>query len=78
MNFVFIIDTSLSMGQTIDSISYLDTAKSTIKKFICDREYNNYQIKRTKYDKYFLLTFSDIVDEKFCLNSWACSSNIEF
>ena len=77
MNFVFIIDTSLSMGQTIDSISYLDTAKSTIKKFICDREYNNYQIKRTKYDKYFLLTFSDIVDEKFCLNSWACSSNIE-
>ena len=77
MNFVFIIDTSLSMGQTIDSISYLDTAKSTIKKFICDREYNNYQIKRTKYDKYFLLTSSDIVDEKFCLNSWACSSNIE-
>ena len=75
MNFVFIVDTSLSMAQTFDSISYLDIAKSNIRKFIFDRELNNYQIKRTKYDKYFLLTSSDVVDDKFCLNSW--SSNTE-
>ena len=75
MNFVFIVDTSLSMAQTFDSISYLDIAKSNIRKFICDRELNICQIKRTKYDKYFLLTFSDIVDDNFCLKSW--SSNTE-
>ena len=75
MNFVFIVDTSLSMAQTFDSISYLDIAKSNIRKFIFDRELNNYQIKRTKYDKYFLLSSSDVVDDKFCLNSW--SSNTE-
>ena len=71
MNFVFIIDTSLSMAQTFDSISYLDIAKSNIKKFVCDREYNNYQLKRTKYDKYFLLTFSDIIDENYFFKSWS-------
>ena len=75
MNFVFIVDTSLSMAQTFDSISYLDIAKSNIRKFICDRELNICQIKRTKYDKYFLLTFSDVVDDNFCLKSW--SSNTE-
>ena len=71
MNFVFIIDTSLSMAQTFDSISYLDIAKSNIKKFVCDRELNNYQLKRTKYDKYFLLTFSDIIDENYFFKSWS-------
>ena len=75
MNFVFIVDTSLSMAQTFDSISYLDIAKSNIRKFICDREMNICQTKRTKYDKYFLLTFSDVVDDNFCLKSW--SSNTE-
>ena len=75
MNFVFIIDTSLSMAQTFESISYFDIAKSNIRKFVYDREYNNYQLKRIKYDKYFLLTFSDIIDENYFFKSW--SSNTE-
>ena len=43
MNFVFIVDTSLSMSQTFDSISYLDIAKSNIRKFVIEREISNYQ-----------------------------------
>ena len=75
MNFVFIIDTSLSMSQTFDSISYLDIAKSNIRKFICEREMNNYQLKRQKFDKYFLLTFSKILDEKFFIQSWSTNTD---
>ena len=75
MNFVFIIDTSLSMSQTFDSISYLDIAKSNIRKFICEREMNNYQLKRQKFDKYFLLTFSKILEEKFFIQSWSTNTD---
>ena len=75
MNFVFIIDTSLSMSQTFDSISYLDIAKSNIRKFICEREMNNYQLKRQKFDKYFLLTFSKILDEKYFIQSWSTNTD---
>ena len=71
MNFVFIVDTSLSMTQTFDGISYLDIAKSNIRKFIFEREINNYQLKRPKFDKYFLLTLSKILDENFFLKSWS-------
>ena len=75
MNFVFIIDTSLSMAQTFDSISYLDIAKSNIRKFIFEREINNYQLKRLKFDKYFLLTFSKILDEKFFIQNWSTNTD---
>ena len=75
MNFVFIIDTSLSMAQTFDSISYLDIAKSNIRKFIFEREINNYQLKRLKFDKYFLLTFSKILDEKFFIQNWSINTD---
>ena len=71
MNFVFIVDTSLSMSQTFDSISYLDIAKSNIRKFVIEREISNYQNNNKKYDKYILLTFSQVCDEKFFLNSWS-------
>ena len=75
MNFVFIIDTSLSMAQTFDSISYLDIAKSNIRKFIFEREINNYQLKKPKFDKYFLLTFSKILDEKFFIQNWSTNTD---
>ena len=75
MNFVFIIDNSLSMAQTFDSISYLDIAKSNIRKFIFEREINNYQLKRLKFDKYFLLTFSKILDEKFFIQNWSTNTD---
>ena len=75
MNFVFIIDTSLSMAQTFDNISYLDIAKSNIRKFISEREYNNYLIKRPKFDRYFLLTFSKIVDDNYFLKSWSTTTD---
>ena len=75
MNFVFIIDTSLSMAQTFDSISYLDIAKSNIRKFIFEREINNYQLKKPKFDKYFLLTFSKILDEKFFIQNWSINTD---
>ena len=75
MNFVFIIDTSLSMAQTFDSISYLDIAKSNIRKFIFEREINNYQLKKPKFDKYFLLTFSKIFDEKFFIQNWSINTD---
>ena len=75
MNFVFIIDTSLSMAQTFDSISYLDIAKSNIRKFVFEREINNYQLKRPKFDKYFLLTFSKILDEKFFIQNWSTNTD---
>ena len=75
MNFVFIIDNSLSMAQTFDSISYLDIAKSNIRKFIFEREINNYQLKKPKFDKYFLLTFSKIFDEKFFIQNWSINTD---
>ena len=75
MNFVFIIDTSLSMAQIFDNISYLDMAKSNIRKFVLEREINNYQLKRPKFDKYFLLTFSKNLDEKFFIQSWSTNTD---
>ena len=74
MNFVFIIDTSLSMAPNFDSISYLDIVKSNIRKFIYERELNNYQLKRQKFDKYFLLTFSKNLDEKYFIQSWSTNT----
>ena len=65
MNFVFIIDTSLSMSQTFDNISYFDYAKSSIRKFVLDREINNYKLNRNKSDKYFLVDLNKNTDENF-------------
>jgi hypothetical protein len=54
MNFVFIIDTSLSMCQYFDrGYTYLDAAKSAVEYFIKSRELIKNKIKP---DKYFLLT----------------------
>ena len=75
MYFVFIIDTSLSMAQTFDSISYLDIAKSSIRKFIFEREINNYRLNNTKYDKYFLITFNQNIDDNFFLKSWSTTTD---
>ena len=63
MNFVFIIDTSLSMNQTFDNISYFDFAKNSIRKFVLDREINNYRLNRTKSDKYFLVTLNKTIED---------------
>ena len=58
MNFIFIIDSSISMSQTFDGMNYFDSAKSAIQMFFERREQLN--IKRTnKTDKYFLLTLND-------------------
>lgn len=58
MNFVFIIDSSLSMSQTFEGISYFETAKSAIHSFVLKREIFNSKLK-LKSDKYFLLTLND-------------------
>ena len=71
MNFVFIIDTSLSMNQTFDNISYFDFAKNSIRKFVLDREINNYRLNR-KSDKYFLVTLNN-VEENFAFN-WSTNT----
>lgn len=73
MNFVFIIDTSLSMNQTYDNISFFDIAKSSIRKFVLDREINNYKINPNKLDKYFLVTLNQNNDENF-LYHWSTTT----
>ena len=73
MNFVFIIDTSLSMNQTFDSISYFDYAKSSIRKFVLDREINNYKLNRNKSDKYFLVTLNQNTKDNFTDN-WSTTT----
>jgi hypothetical protein len=57
MNFVFILDTSISMDQTFDGISYFDSAKSAIKYFVLRRDYTNSKFQ-TKTDKFFLITLN--------------------
>jgi hypothetical protein len=73
MNFVFIIDTSLSMSQTFDNISFFDIAKSSIRKFVLDREINNYKLSRSKSDKYFLLSLNQNVEDNFLFN-WSTNT----
>ena len=73
MNFVFIIDTSLSMNQTYDNISFFDIAKSSIRKFVLDREINNFKLNRNKSDKYFLVTLNQNIEEKF-LYQWSTTT----
>ena len=74
MNFVFIIDTSLSMNQTFDNISYFDYAKSSIRKFVLDREINNYRLNRNKTDKYFLVTLNKNLEDDFEYN-WSTTTD---
>lgn len=51
MNIAFVIDTSLSMIQLFDKrLSFLDSAKAAVEKFISIRE------SQRKIDKYFLIT----------------------
>ena len=73
MNFVFIIDTSLSMNQTYDNISFFDIAKSSIRKFVLDREISNLKISRNKFDKYFLVTLNQNIEENF-LYQWSTTT----
>ena len=74
MNFVFIIDTSLSMNQTFDNISYFDYAKSSIKKFVLDREITNYKLNRSKADKYFLVSLNKNLMDNFEYN-WSTNTD---
>ena len=74
MNFVFIIDTSLSMSQTFDNISFFDSAKSSIRKFVLDREINNYKLNRNKSDKYFLVSLNQNIEENFFFN-WSTTTD---
>ena len=76
MNFVFIIDTSLSMNQKFDNISYFDMAKSSIRKFVLDREINNYKLNRKKTDKYFLVSLnkSEENEERAFLENWSTTT----
>ena len=73
MNFVFIIDTSLSMNQTYDNISFFDIAKSSIRKFVLDREISNLKLSRNKFDKYFLVTLNQNIEENF-LYQWSTTT----
>ena len=57
MNFVFILDTSISMSQTFDGISYFDSAKSAIKHFLLKRDFTNRKFQ-TKTYKFFLITLN--------------------
>ena len=42
MNFVFVIDSSVSMAQTFEGMSFFEAAKSAIQSFVYKREsYNN-------------------------------------
>ena len=74
MNFVFIIDTSLSMSQTFDNISFFDSAKSSIRKFVLDREINNYKLNRNKSDKYFLVSLNQNKEENIFFN-WSTTTD---
>ena len=73
MNFVFIIDTSLSMNQTYDNISFFDIAKSSSRKFVLDREISNFKLNRNKSDKYFLVTLNQNIEENF-LYQWSTTT----
>ena len=77
MNFVFILDTSFSMSQTFDGISFFDSAKSVIKKFIQHREWSN--IKNQKSDKinrYFLMTLNEKLDKSLISNWVSCPEHL--
>ena len=67
MNFVFILDTSLSMNQTFEGSSYFDISKSCIRNFVLNREINNSKQNR-KSDKYFLINLSEKLDESLICN----------
>ena len=72
MNFVFIIDTSLTMNQKFDNISFFDMAKSSIRKFVLDREINNYKLNRNKADKYFLVSLNK--NQENFIDSWSTTT----
>ena len=67
MNFVFILDTSLSMNQTFEGSSYFDISKSCIRNFVLNREINNSKQNR-KSDKYFLINLNEKLDESLICN----------
>ena len=67
MNFVFIIDTSLSMNQTFEGISYFDISKSCIRNFVLNREIINSKQNR-KSDKYFLINLNEKLEESLICN----------
>jgi len=77
MNFVFILDTSFSMSQTFDGISFFDSAKSIIKKFIQHREWSNIKNQKTeKTDRYFLMTLNEILKESLISNWGTCPDHL--
>ena len=72
MNFVFILDTSISMSQTFDGISYFDSAKCAIKYFVFRRDYTNSKFQ-TKTDKFFLITLNESLEDSLICN-WNSST----
>ena len=77
MNFVFILDTSFSMSQTFDGISFFDSAKSVIKKFIQHREWCNMKSQKSdKIDRYFLMTLNEKLDKSLISNWVSCPEHL--
>jgi len=61
------------MNQTYDNISFFDIAKSSIRKFVLDREISNFKLNRNKSDKYFLVTLNQNIEENF-LYQWSTTT----
>lgn len=73
MNFVFVIDSSVSMAQTFEGMSFFETAKSAIQSFVYKREaYSNKN--NLNCDKYMLLTLNDDISQSAL---WRWSSSVE-
>ena len=72
MNFVFVIDSSVSMAQTFEGMSFFEAAKSAIQSFVYKREsYNNKN--NLNSDKYMLLTLHDDISQSAVWN-WSTST----
>ena len=72
MNFVFILDTSISMSQTFEGLSFFDSAKFAIKNFVLRRDITNSKLQ-IKTDKYFLMTLNESLEESLICN-WNSST----
>ena len=72
MNFVFVIDSSVSMAQTFEGMSFFEAAKSAIQSFVYKRDsYNNKN--NLNSDKYMLLTLHDDISQSAVWN-WSTST----
>ena len=76
MNFVFVIDSSVSMAQTFEGMSFFEAAKSAIQSFVYKREsYNNKN--NLNSDKYMLLTLHDDISQSAVWNVRSNSTELD-